>query len=90
MDMPLPAEATLTPRQAYLVMFEFLRQRYERGPTDEIGGLLGDLSLLPDGGPADPALVGDFEQAVATVLAAEAVPDGYREADLKLGFGRTA
>lgn len=36
----------LTPQQAYLAMFEFLCQYYERGQSDEIGGLLGALSLL--------------------------------------------
>lgn len=32
-------------------MFEFLRRHSERGPTDEVGGLLGNLSLLLDGSP---------------------------------------
>jgi hypothetical protein len=77
-------EATLTVRQAYLVMFEFLRQHYERGPTDEIGGLLGDLSLMSDGSPEDAAMQGDFEKAVRAVLAAES-QGGYREADFQLG-----
>lgn len=43
------SEPRLSSRQAYLAMFEFLRRHYERGPTDEIGGLLGGLSLLADG-----------------------------------------
>jgi hypothetical protein len=88
--MAMPSDTTLTVRQAYLVMFEFLQQHYERGPTDEIGGLLGSLSLLADGTPADAAMLGDFENAVMTVLAAEAKPGGYREADFKLGSGGSA
>ena len=48
------SETRLSSRQAYLAMFEFLRRHYERGPTDEIGGLLGGLSLLADGGTAIP------------------------------------
>lgn len=80
----------LTVRQAYLVMFEFLRQHYERGPTDEIGGLLGSLSLLPDGQPADAAVQSDFDKAVAAVIAAEASQNGYREADFNLGVGGSA
>jgi hypothetical protein len=88
--MSLPSETSLTVRQAYLVMFEFLRQHYERGPTDEIGGLLGGLSLLRDGEPADAAMLGDFERAVAAVIAAEAKQSGYREADLELGSGGSA
>ena len=83
--MKPPADTMLSVRQAYFVMFEFLRQRYERGPTDEIGGLLGSLSLLPDGQSADAAMLTDFEEAVTAVLAAEANQDGYREADLNLG-----
>ena len=82
--MPTTPESPLTYRQAYFVMFEFLRRHYERGPSDEIGGLLGSLSLLPDGSPADPAMWPDWEQAVAAVLTAEQLPAGYRQADLNL------
>ena len=53
-------------------MFEFLCRYYERGPTDEIGGLLGGLALLADGSPADDAVAGDWAETVAAVLAAEA------------------
>ncbi|QEL20302.1 hypothetical protein [Limnoglobus roseus] len=64
-------ENQLTSRQAYLAMFEFLRRHYERGPTDEIGGLLGSLSVLADGTSADPAYANDWAEAVAAVLTAE-------------------
>jgi hypothetical protein len=74
----------LSQRQAYLCMFEFLRQHYERGPTDEIGGLLGSLSLLQDGSSADPAQWEDWKHAVQAVLAAEANPQGYQQAKLRL------
>lgn len=53
--MDQTTQPTLTSHQAYLVMFEFLRRYYERGQSDEIGGLLGGLQLLPDGQSADPA-----------------------------------
>ncbi|MEO2088715.1 MAG: hypothetical protein ABGY75_04340 [Gemmataceae bacterium] len=65
-------------------MFEFLRQHYERGPTDEVGGLLGNLSLLPDGQPADAAYADDWAEAVEAVLKAE-MAGGYTEARLSLG-----
>ncbi len=78
------SEQRLTPRQAYLCMFEFLRRHDERGPTDEVGGLLGSLSLLPDGPPADPACSSDWAEAVAAALAAEAA-GGYTEAAFRLG-----
>jgi hypothetical protein len=77
------SEQRLTPHQAYLCMFEFLRRHYERGPTDAVGGLLGNLSQLPDGQPADPAYAGDWSEAVAVVLAAEAA-GGYTEAAFRL------
>src|SRR5437763_3024346 len=86
-EMNPPSGTLLTPRQAYLAMYEFLRQRYERGPTDKIGGLLGSLSLLPDGEPADAAMLGDFDNAVAAVLTADATAGGYRQADFRLGSG---
>ncbi|MDY3562382.1 hypothetical protein R5W23_003848 [Gemmata sp. JC673] len=82
--MEQQTEPLLTVRQAYLVMFEFLRCHYERGPTDDIGGLLGGLSLLTDGSPADSAVQSDFAGAVTSVLAAEAGAC-YRKADFKLG-----
>jgi len=65
-------------------MFEFLRQHYERGPTDEIGGLLGSLLFLPDGEPADAAYAGDWAKAVDAVLKAETA-GGYVEATFRLG-----
>ena len=69
----------VTIREAYLGMYEFLRRHYERGPTDEIGGLLGGLSTLPDGGSADPAMDQDFLEAIGAVL------DGQVNAKLSLG-----
>jgi hypothetical protein len=77
------SEQRLTPHQAYLCMFEFLRRHYERGRTDEIGGLLGALSLLPDGRPTDPAYAADWSDAVAAVLAAE-VAGGYTAGAFRL------
>ncbi|OWK45460.1 hypothetical protein FRUB_01791 [Fimbriiglobus ruber] len=54
-------------------MYEFLRQYHLHGlsESEEIGGLLGGLSLLVDGQPADPADVSDWAAAVSAVLAAE-------------------
>ena len=74
----------LTEKQAYLAMFEFLKRYYERGKSDEIGALLGGLSLLEDGTPADSAYLADWEDSVAAVMSAEASPEGYREAEFKL------
>lgn len=55
---------TMTEQQAYAAMFYFLKQYYERGKSDEIGGMLGGMSLLADGSPADPAVWRDWMDAV--------------------------
>lgn len=59
-------------------MFSFLEQHYQRGPSDEFGGLLGSLSLLEDGQPADAALADDW---IAAVVRAS---DGIVDASLRL------
>ena len=60
--------AMITEKEAYDAMFRFLDQMYERGKSDELGGLLGAMMPLEDGGPADPAMRSDWEQAVKHVL----------------------
>lgn len=59
---------TLTEQQAYLAMFFFLEQHWRRCSSDDIGALLGSLSLLPNGTPADPAFAGDWDAAVNSAL----------------------
>jgi len=56
--------ATLTERDAYAAMFAFLEELYRRTASDELGALLGGMSLLQDGGTADPAIWADWEDAV--------------------------
>jgi len=68
----------LTSEQAYQAMFSFLEAYYERGKSDEIGGMLGSMSLLEDGGTADPAIEIDWNEAVSKVLSGES------DANLKL------
>jgi hypothetical protein len=76
-------EMTLTLRQAYFTMFEFLKARYQRVPNDELGLILSSCQLLPDVTPADPAMWSDWEDAVHDVLKAEGNSDGYRGADFE-------
>jgi hypothetical protein len=45
-------------------MFAFLEHQFSLRKSDELAGLLGSLSLLPDGSPADPALASDWSAAV--------------------------
>jgi hypothetical protein len=58
----------LTREQAYLAMYSFLEGHYERSRADDVGALLGSMSLLPDGRPADPAFVEDWRLAVEAAL----------------------
>ncbi len=58
----------LTLREAYAAMYRFLENEYEMTGSDEIGGMLGGMSLLEDGGTADAATWSDWLQSVEKVL----------------------
>jgi len=60
-------------RQAYVAMYQYLKRLYDLTGSDELGGLLGSMSLLPDGQPADPAAWSDWLRAVGE--ATEEAPD---------------
>lgn len=49
-------------------MFHFLENMYKRNPKYIIGSLLGDICLLTDGTPADPAVISDWGKAVEYAL----------------------
>jgi hypothetical protein len=57
----------MTDLRAYKIMFRFLEDRYSCLPSDDLGALLGELSLQEDGKPEDLAIVKDWERAVAAV-----------------------
>ncbi|MBC3952670.1 hypothetical protein [Pseudomonas folii] len=61
----------LTPELAYLAMYEFLVELYERTKLDGLGSLLGCMSYLADGQTADPAVWTDWMLCVAKVLAGQ-------------------
>ena len=48
----------------YRMMFDYLDSLYQRTRADELGGLLGYMSLLGDGEPAGPAYGPDWKRAV--------------------------
>ncbi len=58
----------LTDREAYLAMFHFLETKYRMGGLDDLGWLLGSMSLLSDGSTADPAFADDWREAVEAAL----------------------
>jgi len=60
---------------AYKAMFKFLDEYYKRGKSDDIGALLGSLSLLNDGKSADPAIMDDWDEAYEEAL--ESSDDDY-------------
>jgi hypothetical protein len=53
---------------AYKAMFKFLDEYYKRGKSDDIGALLGSLSLLNDGKSADPSMMDDWDEAYVEAL----------------------
>ena len=62
------SQSKLTNKQAFLAMYAFLEEYYESTNSDDIGGLLGSMSLLPDGGSADAAVQDEWNEAVEKVL----------------------
>lgn len=69
----------LSIRQAYAAMYWYLDRYYQHTRSDEIGGLLGSMSLLQGGSPADPAIWPDWLKAVE-----RAVQHGDQGIDLEL------
>ena len=55
-------------KQAYAAMFYFLDKLYLRTGSDYLGGLLGGMSILEDGFPADPAITNDWQEAIEFAL----------------------
>jgi hypothetical protein len=62
----------LTKKEAYLAMYSFLENEYEMTKSDDIGSLLGGMSLLQDGSTADPAAWSDWENSINRVKSGEA------------------
>ena len=54
----------LTSKDAYLAMYSFLKDHYQRTKSDEIGSLLSSMSLMRDGLPMDQACWSEWEQAI--------------------------
>jgi hypothetical protein len=54
----------LSDEQAYAAMFYFIERIYEHTKSDDLGGLLGSMSVLEDGAPADAAVASDWLEAV--------------------------
>ena len=61
----------LTEREAFDAMTAFLEKYYESTKSDDVGALLGSMIFLEDGGAADPAVWGEWLEAVQEVVANE-------------------
>ncbi|MEH2282278.1 MAG: hypothetical protein V7K90_13265 [Nostoc sp.] len=57
----------LTEKEAYTAMYAFLVQVYERTQSNDLGGLLGDMSTIEDSETADPAVWHEWLRCVAQV-----------------------
>lgn len=53
---------------AYLAMFSFLEEYGRLTSSDDIAGLLGSMSLLNDGQPADAGIWSEWEDAVQKAI----------------------
>jgi len=58
----------LTEHQAFLAMFAFLEHQWRLRGSDDLAALLSDLSLLPDGSTADPAMKEDWALAMSAAI----------------------
>jgi len=57
----------LDAKEAYQAMFRFLEKYYEHTHADEIGAILGSMSILNDGKPADGAMWQEWLDAIKEV-----------------------
>jgi hypothetical protein len=57
----------LTEKEAYAAMYAYLVTVYDRTQSDDLGGLLGDMSTLGDGETADPAVWHEWLRCVNQV-----------------------
>ena len=64
----------LSSEQAFFAMVRFLEQYYARGKSVDIGNLLSDLAILPDGKTADPAQLDDWKNCVDDVIKGYTAP----------------
>ncbi|GAB3787866.1 hypothetical protein [Dyella agri] len=86
-DISMETEVTL--RQVFLVMHAYLSLQYEwRGKPGKVGAILSDMSLWDtESGvkePMDGAVFPAWLNCAKEVLAAEAIPEGFRDADILL------
>lgn len=65
------ARRLMTSGQAFKAMFSLLKEYYSRTGSDDVGSLLGNLSLLADGKPMDAGIWQDWIRCVDNALKGE-------------------
>ncbi len=65
---------TLNEQQAFAAMMYFLEAFYAETSSDDVGGLLGAMQILPDGSTADPALWDLWLECIQKVTGTEGDP----------------
>lgn len=58
----------MTIEQTYRAMFIYLDEYYKRNPKAELGQVLGEIQLMDDGRPFDPAVFEDWKEAVEKAM----------------------
>lgn len=64
-------DKSLSVAEAYDAMFDFLEEHYNALHGDQIGSLLGSMSLMEDCRPLDPALWETWERSVSKAISGE-------------------
>ena len=74
----------LTEKEAYLAMFSFLEDYYNRTHSDDVGSLLSGMCFMNDGMPMDSAYWHEWKHSVQKALENE-VDAEVRFSDRKCG-----
>ena len=65
----------LSEQEAYAAMFAFIEHQYTMTKSDDLGALLGSMSLLPDGATVDPAIWDDWCKAIEKATTGDRGPN---------------
>ena len=74
----------LTLDEAYDAMFDYLDKYYDRTKSDDVGSLLGEMSLLQDGNSADSAALEDWTDSVNKILGEKPYEYSYLKLKIKI------
>ena len=64
-EQALIMDSQVSPEQAFLAMFSFLEDYYNRTGSDDVGSLLGSMSLMDNGKPMDIAMWHEWLECIS-------------------------